>query len=171
MRREADQQRINRLLRELGRLTVEPTTLYLVGGATAVLAGWRDTTIDVDMRVEPERDTLLRALPELKERLSINIELASPIDFLPELPGWRERSPYVDQIGVLTVRHFDLYSQALAKLERGIGPDLDDVRAMVGSGAVEAGRLRELFSAVADQLYRFPAVDGRSLHDAVDGLV
>jgi hypothetical protein len=29
------------------------------------------------------------------ERLGFNVELASPPDFIPELPGWRERSPLV----------------------------------------------------------------------------
>jgi hypothetical protein len=58
-----------------------------------VLEGWRASTIDVDVRFEPESDTLLRELVTLKERLGINIELASLPDFIPELPGWRERSP------------------------------------------------------------------------------
>jgi hypothetical protein len=171
MRRDADQRRIASLLGELGGLTHEPTTLYLVGGATAVLKGWRESTVDVDVRIEPERDEILRAIPELKERLSTNVELASPVDFLPELPGWRDRSEFVDQIESLTVRHFDFYAQALAKLERGIGPDQSDVEAMVGSGAVEPTRLRELFHGIEDQLYRFPAVDRDELRAAVERLV
>jgi hypothetical protein len=59
-----------------------------------VLVGWREATIDVDLRFEPEANELLRALPALKERLRVNIKLASPPDFIPELPGWRERSPF-----------------------------------------------------------------------------
>jgi len=47
----------------------------------------------------PPPDELLRALPALKESLGVNIELASPPDFIPELPGWRERSPLVFQEG------------------------------------------------------------------------
>ncbi len=64
-------------------------------GFALSLEGWRETTVDVDMRFEPEAEELLRALPALKERLGVNIELASPPDFIPELPGWRERSPLV----------------------------------------------------------------------------
>jgi hypothetical protein len=154
----------------LGRITREPTTLYLVGGATAVLEGWRSTTIDVDLRLEPERDELLRALPEIKERLMINVELASPLDFLPELPGWRERSPLVAQLGKLTARHLDLYAQALAKVERDLGPDSADVQAMIRAGLVEPARLRELFETIAPELYRFPAIDEPGLREALDRL-
>lgn len=170
MRREADPARIGEFLEQLRRHTRGPATVYLVGGATAVLEGWRSTTIDIDLRLEPERDELLRAMPALKERLQVNVELASPMDFLPELPGWRDRSPFVAQHGALTVRHFDFYSQALAKLERGIGPDMADVEAMIATGRVEPARLRELFSEVEPQLYRFPAVDGSALREAVDRL-
>ena len=59
--------------------------IYLTGGSTAVLEGWRESTIDVDLRFEPEADELLRALPALKESLGVNIELASPTDFFSPL--------------------------------------------------------------------------------------
>ncbi|MDP9222727.1 MAG: hypothetical protein M3P18_02530 [Actinomycetota bacterium] len=148
-------------------MSAQPATAYLVGGGTAVLEGWRATTIDVDLYLEPEADELLRAIPGLKEDLEINVEFSSPLDFLPELPGWRDRSPFVAQEGRLTVRHFDLYAQALAKLERGFDQDLADVRAMVDRGLVSPDQLRRLFDAVADELYRFPAVDGKALRAAV----
>jgi hypothetical protein len=67
--------------------------VYLTGGATAVLLGWRETTIDADITIVPESDRLLRARPALKEQLRINVELASPAHFIPELPGWAEREP------------------------------------------------------------------------------
>jgi hypothetical protein len=47
---------------------------------------------ELDIRIVPESDALLRAIPGLKEKLSINVELASPEDFLPALPGWQDRS-------------------------------------------------------------------------------
>ncbi|MDP8905569.1 MAG: hypothetical protein M3N29_09725 [Chloroflexota bacterium] len=171
MRRAVDAARVRALLEELGQLTREPTTVYLVGGASAVVEGWRSTTIDVDLRIEPERDELLRALPSIKERLKLNIELASPADFLPELPDWRERSPYVEQVGTVVVRHFDFYAQALAKLERNLGADRTDVEAMVVRGLVDPERLRTLLADVEPQLYRFPAVDGPALRAAVERLV
>ncbi len=115
--------------------------------------------MDVDLRFEPDVDELLRELPALKERLEINIELASPPDFIPELSGWRERSPLVFQEGNVYVHHFDFYSQALAKIERGFNLDLDDVRRMIERGLVEPVRLRELYEVVEPELYRYPAID------------
>jgi hypothetical protein len=133
--------------------------IYLTGGSTAVLEGWRASTIDIDLRLEPEADELLRALPALKESLGVNIELASPPDFIPELPGWRERSPLVFQEGRVEVHNFDLYSQALSKIERGFEHDLADVHTMIVRGLVEPKRLRELYEAIEHELYRYPAID------------
>lgn len=163
MRAPADSERIRRLAVELGRAAKQPTRLYLTGGATAVLEGWRASTIDVDIRIEPDADELLRVIAELKEKLDLNVELASPADFLPELPGWRERSRFRFREGRLDVFDFDLYSQALAKIERGFDLDLGDVRAMLEAGLVEARRLRELHAAIEGELFRFPAVDPGAL--------
>ncbi|HUB36341.1 MAG TPA: DUF6036 family nucleotidyltransferase [Solirubrobacteraceae bacterium] len=136
-----------------------PVRIYLTGGATAVIEGWRATTVDVDLRFEPEDDDLFRALPDLKERLGLNIELASPPDFIPELPGWRDRSPHVLSEGRVEVHHFDLYSQALSKIERSFEQDLKDVRVMIERDLVEPVRLRELYEAIEPELYRYPAID------------
>ena len=56
--------------------------------------------------------------PTLKNELQINVELASPGDFIPLPEGWEERSPLAERRSRLAFRHFDPYSQALAKLER-----------------------------------------------------
>jgi len=117
MRPPVDDTRIRALARELGSIARAPVRLYLTGGATAVIEGWRASTVDVDLRFEPEADELMRALPKLKESLAINIELASPPDFIPELPGWRERSPFLLSEGSVSLYHFDPYSQALSKIE------------------------------------------------------
>jgi hypothetical protein len=133
-----------------------------------VIEGWREATIDVDLRFEPEADELLRALPGLKERLGVNIELASPPDFIPELPGWRERSPFVLREGKVDVHHFDLYSQALSKIERGFQQDLVDARTMIERGFVDTLRLRELFEAIESELYRYPAIDPSVFRQKLD---
>lgn len=159
MRPPVDEPRIRELARRLSRFTRTPVRIYLTGGATAVLEGWRASTIDVDMRFDPESDELLRELPALKEQLDLNIELASPPDFIPELPGWRERSSFVFREGYIEVYHFDLYSQALSKIERSFEQDLDDVRMMIERGLVEPARLRELYEAIEPVLYRYPPID------------
>jgi hypothetical protein len=136
-----------------------------------VLEGWRESTIDVDLRFEPEADELLRALPALKESLGVNIELASPPDFIPELPGWRERSPLVFREGRVEVHNFDLYSQALSKIERGFDQDLDDVGKMIESGRVKPARLRELYEAIEPELYRYPAIDPSVFRRKLDAVL
>jgi hypothetical protein len=168
VRKPVDSTRLEQFLGALGKAARTPATIYLVGGASAVMAGWRPTTRDVDIFVEDEG--LLRLIPRLKDELATSIELASPPDFVPELPDWRDRSRYLRMEGPLTIRDFDFYSQALAKLERGFDQDRADVRAMVESGLVEPARLLELFDAVADQFYRYPAVDPAGLRLAVERL-
>jgi len=144
--------------------------MYLTGGATAVLEGWRESTVDIDVRFEPDSDGALRRISELKEELAVNVELASPLDFLPELPGWRDRSRFRFREGNLEVFDFDLYSQALSKLERGFELDLEDVQSMVQGGEIEPGKLLELYEAVEAELFRFPAVDPAKLRVSVESL-
>jgi hypothetical protein len=159
MRELADAQRIERFMRELGRAADEDGACYFTGGATAVLVGWRATTIDVDIRLVPERDVLLRAIQRLKDELQINVELASPDHFIPVPAGWEGRSVFVTREGRLSFSHFDPYSQALAKLERGHDQDLHDVRAMVGRGLVEPARALAYLDEIEPELFRFPAID------------
>jgi hypothetical protein len=168
MRPRADTKSINRFLTALGRAVRVPARIYLTGGATAVLEGWRATTVDIDLRVEPDLDAILREIPALKERLSVNVELASPADFIPELPGWRDRSPFILRAGQLDVFHFDPYSQALAKLERAFDQDLEDVREMLGRGLIERQVALELFDRIEPGLYRFPAIDPPSFRARVE---
>lgn len=143
----------------------------MTGGATAVLEGWRDSTVDIDLRFEPDVDSLLRELPALKDELGVNVELASPPDFIPELPGWRDRSAFVFREGNVDVHHFDFYSQALSKIERGFSQDLDDVRHMMESGLVEPSRLNELYDAIEPELFRYPAIDPAAFRRKVSAVV
>lgn len=142
--------------------------MYFTGGATAVLEGWRSSTIDVDVTIVPETDRLFRTLPDLKEELQINVELVSPADFIPVPPGWEERSRFVAQEGQVTFLHFDPYAQALAKIERGHRQDLEDVQEMLGRGLVNRDRLWEYFDRIQPDLYRYPAVDGPTFQRAVE---
>src|SRR2546423_9141186 len=124
-----------------------PSRIYLVGGASAVMLGWRSSTIDVDLKIIPESDEILRSLPRLKEQLRINIELASPDDFIPPLPGWQERSRFIQQEGKLSFYHYDFYAQTLAKLERRHELDRTDVAQLFESGLIKPAKLLEMFSA------------------------
>ena len=168
MRSLADADRIRAFMRAAGAAAAREGVCYLTGGATAVLVGWRATTIDVDVRFEPEQDELLRALPAIKDELGVNVELASPGDFIPLPRGWEERSISVRREGLLSFAHFDPYSQVLSKLERGHAHDLEDVAAMKRLGLVDPGRLLELFVEIEPELYRFPAIDAARFRAAVE---
>ncbi|MGH2371856.1 MAG: DUF6036 family nucleotidyltransferase [bacterium] len=135
-----------------------------------MLLGWRPTTIDVDIKIIPESDELLRAIPRIKESLSINVELASPADFIPVPPGWEERSRFIAHEGSAAFYHFDLYAQALAKVERGHAQDAEDVRTMLQLGLIEPDRALQYFEAIEQELYRFPAIDPPSLRKAVEAI-
>lgn len=171
MREVADAGRIRRFMRQLGTETDVAARVYFTGGATAVLLGWRDSTIDVDLTFVPEEDAIFRAIPRLKESLRVNVELASPADFIPVPAGWEDRSPYIASEGHLAFHHFDLYAQALAKVERGHMQDVEDVRAMVGRGLIDPAAAVRYFEALEPSLYRYPAIDPAAFHRAVMDLL
>ena len=162
---------LKEFMKALAASAPTPSRVFLVGGATAVLLGWHDSTIDVDLKIIPESDEILRSLPRLKEQLHINLELAAPDDFIPEVPGWQDRSQFIQQERKLSFYHYDFYAQALAKIERGHGIDLRDVDRMLTSGLVQPQRLLELFAAIEDQVYRYPALDRAAFRRAVEQVV
>lgn len=171
MRQLADAERIRRFMHALASAAQAPGKVFFTGGATAVLLGWRSTTIDVDIKLAPEQDALFRAIQSLKESMQINVELAAPDDFIPVNEAWADRSTFVDQHGQLAFYHFDLYAQALAKIERGHSQDRSDVRTMLERGLVQPNALRTYFAAIEPRLYRYPAIDAvafaRAVADAV----
>jgi hypothetical protein len=167
MREPVNSTLIWRFMRDLPILSAGAGRVYLTGGASAVLLEWRETTVDIDIKILPEDDRVLRAIPELKERLGINIELAAPSDFIPPLPGWEERSPFIHREATLSFRHYDFYAQCLAKIERGHRKDQADVKKMIDSGLVNPTRLRELFEAIEPELFRYPAIDPATFRQAV----
>jgi len=171
MRRVAEPERIQRFMTALAGKATQPARLYFTGGATAVLLGWRASTIDVDIHIIPDDDHLLRALPELKEDLEMNVELACPSHFIPELPGWQERSLFIAQERKLSFYHYDLYAQALAKIERGHALDVTDVEQMFRRALIEPMQLKKLFEAIVPELYRYPAIDPPAYRRAVEKMI
>ena len=156
-----DERSSSKFMRGIAAEANEPGRIFSTDAAAAVL----------NIKILPESDRLLRAIPDLKERLHINVELAAPSDFIPELPGWQERSAFVAQEGKISFHHYDFYAQALAKIERGHRKDREDVDAMIAAGFVGRRRLLELFEAIEPQLYRYPAIDPGSFRAAVEKVV
>jgi hypothetical protein len=171
MREAADLNRIRQFMRSLGAEARADTRVYFTGGATAVLHGWRASTLDVDIKIVPDRDELFRAIPALKERLRLNVELASPADFIPVRPGWEDRSPFIAREGRTSFHHFDLCAQALSKIERGHAQDLDDVRRMLETGLVDRAEVARYFDGIEPELYRYPALDPESFRARVEAAI
>jgi hypothetical protein len=171
MRQSVTAERLLQFMRALGRGVDTASRAYLTGGASAVLLDWRLSTIDVDVKFVPDSDEVLRRIPPLKEQFDINIELASPDDFIPELPGWEERSVFICQEGQLTFLHYDFYAQALSKIERGHTLDTVDVRNMFARGLLEPNKVLALFEAIEDRLYRYPAIHPARFRREVERVV
>ena len=170
MREPADLTRIERFMRALGRETRESGRVYFTGGATAVLHGWRTSTIDVDVKFVPERDELFRAIPRLKEHLQLNVELASPADFIPVRSDWQERSPFIVREGGLSFHHFDLCAQALSKIERNHEQDRIDVEQLLERALVTREELAAYFESIKSEIYRYPAIDEESFRRRLEQL-
>lgn len=164
MRQAVTAERIRQLLDRFGKVQGAKGRIYLNGGATAVLLGWRESTIDVDLRLEAGVEAVLRQTTALKEELK---ELASPLDFIPALPDWEARSIFIERIGEIDFYHLDLYSQLLAKIERSHSQDQIDIGAMLGRKLVDAKLALQLFEQIEPELYRFPAIDAKSFQEKV----
>jgi len=163
--------KIEKLMSALGQEVTGPGTVFFTGGVTALLHGWRDTTIDIDLKAMPEPSGFFQALALLKEREAVNIKLASPDDFIPEIPGWRERSLFIDRRGIVDFYHYDPYAQTLAKIERGHTRDLADAESMVAAGLVDRAKLLKLFAQIESGLIRYPAVDAQVFRRKVESFV
>ncbi|MDQ3198340.1 MAG: hypothetical protein M3Q46_03985 [Verrucomicrobiota bacterium] len=74
MRSESDKHRIENFISALGERVRGAGRIYLTGGATAVLYGWRTMTIDIDLKADPEPAGLFEAIALLKDELDVNVE-------------------------------------------------------------------------------------------------
>ena len=146
-------------MEELAAAARSPGKVYFTGGATALLLGFREQTIDVDLKLDPEPEGVFEAIAALKNRLDINVELASPDDFIPRTSDWREHSRHIISIGRLEFFHYDFSLQALSKVERGHAQDLEDVMSLLRGGYVTATELRTRFAEIEPGLLRYPAID------------
>jgi hypothetical protein len=120
MRSNVDPHKIEELMKVLGREARGSGCIYFTGGASALLIGWRSSTVDIDIRLDPEPPGIFQALAKLKQQLDINIELASPQDFLPPLPdGVTEASSLEGKVKsrfIITILHLKLFLSYLGDI-------------------------------------------------------
>lgn len=167
MRGETNKIKLEAFMAALGGRVQGEGSIFLAGGSTAVLHGWRTMTIDIDLKPDPEPAGFFAALAILKDDLDINVELACPDQFIPAIPGWRERSLFIGQQGPVKFYHYDPWGQALSKLQRRHARDLLDIHSMLQAGLIQKPRLWEMFQQIEPQLIRYPAVDPATFRAAV----
>lgn len=157
------------LMRELARSAKREQSyrVYLVGGGTAVLEGWRESSIDADLYAT--QDDIFRDVQAIKERLRLNIELVRPEDFVPPLAGSEGRHVFIETVGRVTFYHYDPYVQLLSKVVRGFARDLTDAKALVTSGMVQPDRFRQLVEDIPESVYsKYPRLSPQAVRAAVE---
>ena len=148
LRQPVSRERIEGFLRWLGNHYRHPARLYLVGGTTVVYEGLRRQIMDIDLAIEVSAGNhgeLLTVLREARDTFDINIEEAAPWDFIPLPAGYADRHQFVGRYGEVDVFHFDLYSMALSKIERGRKQDQLDVIALLKSDRLKWDRLQAMY--------------------------
>ncbi|MGK2857172.1 MAG: hypothetical protein ACSLFQ_08190 [Thermoanaerobaculia bacterium] len=165
-----DAAHLGAVLREIGALACVPARVYLSGEASAVFVGWRKVATSIDLRFEPEEEQLLRALPALGVRLWTPIRIAAPTDHLPELPGWRRRSPFIRTAGCLDFHHYDFHAQALERIECNQETDIRDVVEMIHRGLFDPPHLLGLFNWIEPTFHRYPAIDTSLLRARLEAI-
>jgi len=158
VRLKITKQLLESFLKELGAAATSEGRCFLTGGATAVMYGWRDSTIDVDVKFEPEPDGVFIAIPGLKDRLKVNVELASPDQFIPPIQDWQEKSKFIATYGLISFYHYNFVAQALAKLERGHKQDITDVKMMLIHKLITTKQILEGLEQIRSGLIRYPAI-------------
>src|SRR6267378_1959736 len=92
MRRKVNVERLRQFMDELAALAQSPGKVYFTGGATALLLGFREQTIDIDIKLDPEPKGVFEAIARLKNSL----------DLLDRILSLRFHSPGSFKIGTRT---------------------------------------------------------------------
>jgi hypothetical protein len=169
MRDRLTRESLHALMHELARSAGKDDhySVYLVGGGTAVLKGWRDSSVDADLYAE--RDDIFRDVQAIKERLHLNIELVRPEHFVPPLEGSANRHVFIETLGGFSFYHYDPCAQLLSKIFRGFERDLVDARSFVSSGMVDIEQFRGLVRAIPDSAWsKYPRHSPDAVRQAVD---
>ncbi len=156
LRPPVDRPAIERFLQRLGRLVRHPGRIYLVRGAALVhhqVRGPHATTLDIDLALEVNNEQEIEsAIQRLKQELDVNVELASPGDFIPLPSSWQRQAQYIGRYGPLEVFYFDYYSLALSKIERGTERDLHDVELLGHQGWITREGLDTAYQEILPQM-------------------
>jgi len=156
MRQRVGREEIERFLIQVGRIR-QPGRLYLTGGAALVHQGIRPgQTLDIDIHITIDPANLTTQIAQLKQKMNINIEFASPGDFIPLPTQWEARSEFIKRYDQVDVFYFDWYSIALSKMQRANQQDVVDVQLLVRQGCVDVSELDLLYQDVLNKIGQPP---------------
>lgn len=161
MRQNVTRADIEKFLNALGKAYRKTGRLYLAGGAALVHMGLRSgSTLDIDVVIEAsDEDEMVTAIRRLKEQMQINIEFASPADFIPIPSQWAAHAKYIGRYGKIDAFYFDLYSLALSKIARSSDRDLVDVRLLVQRKLITLDELDVAYQEVLPRVGKRPYIN------------
>ncbi|HLG64831.1 MAG TPA: DUF6036 family nucleotidyltransferase [Ktedonosporobacter sp.] len=156
MRQRVGRQEIEQFLIQVGR-TQQPGRLYFTGGAALVHRGIRlGQTLDIYIQITIDPANLTTQIAQLKQKMNIDIEFASPGDFIPLPTQWEARSEFIKRYNQVDVFYFDWYSIALSKMQRANRQDVVDVQLLIRQGVVDVTELDRLCQDVLSKIGRPP---------------
>ncbi len=152
---------IEKFLHALGKAFRKPGRLYLTGGAALVHLGIRaGSTMDINVAIEATgEDEMVTAIRRLVDQMQINVEFASPGDFIPLPAQWTAQARYVGRYGSIDVFYFDFYSLALSKISRGNDRDLIDVKLLLQQKLITLDELDRVYNEVLPRMGKRPYIN------------
>lgn len=161
MRHNVTREDIEKFLGVLGKAFRKPGRLYLARGAALVHMGLRSgSTLDIDVAIETtDEDEMVTAIRRIVEQMQINVEFASPEDFISLPTQWMSQARYVGRYGSVDVFYFDFYSLALSKISRGDDRDLIDVKLLFQQRAITLEGLDAAYHEVLPRMGKRPYIN------------
>ena len=84
--------------------------------------------------------------------MKVNVEFASPGEFIPLPKEWESHARYVGRYGTIDVFYFDFYSIALSKIQRGNTRDINDVKLLIQQGIITLPELDIAYHEILPQV-------------------
>jgi hypothetical protein len=152
---------IDKFLKALGKTFRKPGRLYLAGGAALVHLGIRSGfTMDIDITIKTveatDEDEMVMAIRRIVEQMQVNVEFASPGDFIPLPSQWMAQAKFVGRYGLVDVFYFDFSSLALSKISRGSDRDLIDVKLLLQQKLITWEGLDAAYNEIVPRMGKRP---------------
>lgn len=106
-----------------------------------------------------DEDEMITAIRRIVEQMQINVEFASPGDFIPIPTQWVAQAKYIGRYGSIEAFYFDFYSLALSKIARGSDRDLINVKLLVQQKVITLEGLDATYKEVLPRMGKRPYIN------------